>query len=85
MGLRTEDITPVDGSESSNDRWVLPGIVEVVEPLGSETNIHLNLQGIRVIGKCDGRRPVRAGDTLKMELNLEQLHIFDAETTQSIY
>ncbi len=85
MGLRTEDIVPIDGSESSHGHCVLHGIVEVVEPLGSETNVHIDLQGIRVIGKCDGRRPVRAGDTLSMELNLGHLHIFDAVTTQSVY
>jgi len=85
MGLRTEDIIPADGSENHSAYWTVPGVVEFVEPLGSETNIHMNLQGIKVIGKCDGRRPVRVGETMKMELNLGHLHIFDASTTQSLY
>jgi ABC-type sugar transport system ATPase subunit len=83
--MRTEDIIPADGIESPPNRYTVSGVVAVVEPLGSETNIHMDLQGIRVIGKCDGRRPVRVGETLDMALNLGQLHIFDAKTTQSIY
>lgn len=85
MGLRTEDIIPADGAENHSNHYTVPGVVAVVEPLGSETNIHMDLQGIRVIGKCDGRRPVRVGETLKMALNLKHLHIFDAQTTQSVY
>ena len=85
MGLRTEDIIPADGNESPPNRYTVSGVVTVVEPLGSETNIHMDLQGIRVIGKCDGQRPVRVGETLDMALNLGQLHIFDAKTTQSLY
>ncbi len=85
MGLRTEDIVPADGAESIPTHWTVPGLVEVVEPLGSETNLHMDLQGIRVIGKCDGRRPVRAGESIDMALNLAHLHIFDAATTESLY
>ncbi|MFZ0614128.1 MAG: sn-glycerol-3-phosphate ABC transporter ATP-binding protein UgpC [Desulfobacterales bacterium] len=85
MGLRTEDIVPADGSETLLARWTVPGLVDVVEPLGSETNLHMDLRGIRVIGKCDGRRLVRVGESIEMALNLEHLHIFDAATTQSLY
>ena len=85
MGLRTEDIFPADGAENHPSHYTVSGVVLVVEPLGSETNIHMDLQGIRMIGKCEGRRPVRVGETLKMELNLGHLHIFDAKTTQSVY
>ena len=43
MGLRTEDITVVNGHEQFPSEWKAEGIVEVVEPLGSETNLHLDL------------------------------------------
>lgn len=85
MGLRTEDIIPADIAENQPTHWDVAGVVEVVEPLGSETNIHVNLKGIQVIGKCDGRRPVRVGETINMTLNLGHLHLFDAQTTQSVY
>ena len=85
MGLRTEDITLVNGAETLPDNWKVDGVAEVVEPLGSETNLHMDLKGIKVVAKCDGRRIVKAGDRFRMALNLEHLHIFDGESTLSIY
>jgi multiple sugar transport system ATP-binding protein len=85
MGLRTEDITLVNGAETFPDAWKVDGVAEVVEPLGSDTNLHMDLQGIKVVAKCDGRRIVEAGDRFRMALNLEHLHIFDGESTLSIY
>jgi len=90
MGLRTEDITLTNGSEIPNgpsaaEGWNVRGLVDVVEPLGSETNLHLDIEGIKVVGKCDGRREVQAGESLELTLNLKHLHIFDAQSTLSIY
>ena len=85
MGLRTEDITLAEGGQDPWDppgagKWCLQGLVDVVEPLGSETNLHIDIQGIKVVGKCDGRREIQIGETLELALNLAHLHIFDAET-----
>ena len=85
MGLRTEDLIPVNGTDSPPDAWTAEGIVDVVEPLGSETNLHMDIQGIKAVAKCDGRREVAAGETMTLAMNLEHLHIFDAGTMLSIY
>ncbi len=85
MGLRTEDITMDSTALLLPDNWKVEGVAEVVEPLGSETNLHMDLQGIKVVAKCDGRRIVKSGDRFRMALNLEHLHIFDGESTLSIY
>ncbi|QTA82416.1 putative ABC transporter, ATP-binding protein [Desulfonema limicola] len=85
IGLRTEDITINNDNNLLPDNWKTDGIAEVVEPLGSETNLHMNLKGIKLVARCDGRLKVNAGDRFKMALNLAHLHIFDAQTTLSIY
>ncbi len=85
MGLRTEDIVLVDENGTFAKDWMIDGTVEVVEPLGSETNLHMDIAGVKAAAKCDGRRQVAAGDTLKLGLNLEHLHIFDEESRLSIY
>ncbi len=85
MGLRTEDLALDNGKSMLPEEWKADGIVDVVEPLGSETNVHMDLQGIKVVAKCEGRRHINAGDELKVSLNLEHLHIFDAQSTLSIY
>ncbi len=85
MGLRTEDFTLDNGNGGYPDAWKLDGIVEVVEPLGGETHMHMNFQGVTFIAKSEGRRVFRAGEQLRMAMNLNHLHLFDAATTQAIY
>jgi len=85
MGLRTEDLNIDNGGNGFPEEWKADGVVEVVEPLGGETNMHMNLQGINFIAKSEGRRVINVGEKLRLALNLEHLHIFDAETTLSVY
>ena len=85
MGLRTEDFTVDNGNGDAPDEWKLDGTVEVVEPLGGETHMHMNFHGITFIAKSEGRRLFTAGQQLRMAMNLSHLHLFDAETTQAIY
>ena len=85
MGLRTEDIALVDENGAFSKDWMIDGTVDVVEPLGSETNLHMDIAGVKAAAKCDGRRQVTAGEILKLGLNLEHLHIFDEESRLSIY
>jgi multiple sugar transport system ATP-binding protein len=86
MGLRTEDLT-IDNGDSGNlpQEWKVQGTVEVVEPLGGETNMHMNIQGVKLIARSEGRRIIRVGEEIRLALNLEHLHIFDAKSTASIY
>jgi multiple sugar transport system ATP-binding protein len=57
----------------------------VVEPLGGETHMHMDFKGVSFIAKNEGRRIFHAGQQLRMGMNLNHLHLFDAGTTQSIY
>ena len=85
MGLRTEDFILDNGDSDVPDSWKLNGTVQVVEPLGGETHLHMDFEGIGFIAKSEGDRVFRAGQQLRMAMNLNHLHVFDAETTRSIY
>jgi multiple sugar transport system ATP-binding protein len=86
MGLRTEEITIIDSVESVRPEWVFPATVKVVEPLGNENHLHVELSGgTTFVARCEGRRIIKVGEQLNVFFNLEQLHLFDAETTQVIY
>jgi len=86
MGLRTEDIQLIDKSDNSTKfNCLVDGVVKIVEPLGNETNLHMDLKGAQLIARSEGRRLFSPGELLQMNLNLEHLHIFDGETEQSIY
>ena len=82
-GLRTEDMTPANGNLPKD--WIADGVVEVVEPLGGETHLHMDFDGVKFIARTEGSRIVRSGMHLAMGMNLNRLHIFDAESRQAIY
>ena len=85
MGLRTEDFTINNGDVQFPDSWKVNGTIEVVEPLGGETHMHMNFKGVTFITKAEGRKIFKAGQTLCMAMNLNHLHLFDAGTSQAIY
>jgi multiple sugar transport system ATP-binding protein len=85
MGLRTEDFCIDNGNSQLSEAWGVEGTVEFVEPLGGETHMHMDFRGVPFIAKSEGRRIFKAGQSLQMTMNLNHLHLFDAETTLSIY
>jgi multiple sugar transport system ATP-binding protein len=85
MGLRMEEITLANGDSSIPSEWIFPGVVMVVEPLGNENHLHVEISGEKFVARCEGRKIVKAGAKVDIAFNLEQLHIFDAKTTKVIY
>ncbi len=85
MGIRTEELTIAEENTSIPSEWIFPGLVKVVEPLGNENHLHVELQGMTFVARCEGRRVVQSGERIEVAFNLEQLHIFDAKTTKVIY
>jgi sn-glycerol 3-phosphate transport system ATP-binding protein len=85
VGLRTEDLTIDNGNHSFPDNWKVRGVVEVVEPLGGETIMHMDFAGVKFIAKSEGRRIVNPGEEMNIAMNLEHLHIFDSDSSLSIY
>jgi multiple sugar transport system ATP-binding protein len=85
IGLRTEDFTLDTDNDQFPEAWKVAGTVEVVEPLGGETHMHMDFHGIPFIAKSEGRKIFHSGQQLRMAMNLNHLHLFDAGTTQSIY
>ena len=85
MGIRTEDFAIDNEMNGFSEEWKVEGTVEVVEPLGGETNMNMDMQGVKFIARSEGRRIIRVGEKLNLALNLNHLHIFDAKTTRSVY
>jgi len=82
---RTEDLTISNGNHSYPNTWKINGVVEVVEPLGGKTIMHMNFSGVKLIAKSEGRRLIQPGEPMNIAMNLEHLHIFDGDSSFSIY
>lgn len=85
MGIRTEEITLTEKETLSSDDWIFPGTVKVVEPLGNENHLHVDVHGVTFVARCEGRRLVEVGAKINLYFNLEQLHIFDSKSTKVVY
>ncbi|MHA1567146.1 MAG: ABC transporter ATP-binding protein [Alphaproteobacteria bacterium] len=84
LGIRPEDIMMVDGEPPGADKWVHDAHIKVVEPLGSESLLALDLGGHSFTGKCAGRIEPATGATAQFALNLENMHLFDRASEQAI-
>ncbi len=85
FGVRPEDIAAhVSSAEADNGNTVITR-TDVVEPLGSEIFAHLTCGAHSLVARMDvPERPLRVGETLKVDLKLVKTHVFDSDTSQTI-
>jgi multiple sugar transport system ATP-binding protein len=57
----------------------VPGRVELIEALGADTLIHVDVAGVPLIARQNERTPLNAGDDVAVELDPSVLHLFNRE------
>ncbi|MDQ6621327.1 MAG: sn-glycerol-3-phosphate import ATP-binding protein UgpC [Pseudomonadota bacterium] len=75
VGLRPEHLAPSTQADAS-----LAGRVEVVEALGADTLLHLDVGGRNVIARLPHGVMPAIGTTLHVRANPERVYLFDAQT-----
>ena len=83
LGVRPDDLAAVDG-DAPADGLLIQAAVSVVEPLGPETLLHVDAGGTAVVGTAPGRRPLQAGQPVRLAAANDTLHLFDAGTEQTL-
>ncbi|MBO6605147.1 MULTISPECIES: ABC transporter ATP-binding protein [Paracoccaceae] len=78
IGIRPEDLHVVESG------GVLSGVVSVAEPLGSETLVYVDVDGKEIIASASGRTPPAAGDRITLDLDVRNLHVFDAASGEAL-
>ncbi len=71
VGLRPEHLT-------LDARARLQGRVYLVEPMGADAWVTVELAGTRVIARCEGSVQLRAGDAVGLHFDPQRLRWFDA-------
>lgn len=79
LGVRPENIRPEESAVTN-----INALVEVVEPLGSETLIHAKLGGQNVIVKANPDYKPAVGEIIKLTFEMNKAHLFDSETGVTI-
>ncbi|MEM8533116.1 MAG: ABC transporter ATP-binding protein [Chloroflexota bacterium] len=85
FGIRPEDLhdahfVPRGVSEDAK----MTAKVTVLEPLGAEVYVFVEVGGKEMVGKLDPRTEARVGQPIEMIANMDKMHIFDRETEKTL-
>jgi multiple sugar transport system ATP-binding protein len=81
VGVRPHDLIVGDAGASG---MAMSGLVTAVEPLGSETLVHLDVAGTEVIATAPGKVVPKVDSTVTAHALPGALYLFDATTEQSL-
>ncbi|WP_027339854.1 ABC transporter ATP-binding protein [Halonatronum saccharophilum] len=86
FGIRPEDIIDPNTAEGQllDNADLVDAEVEVVEPMGSEINLHITIDGQTIVAIVDPESEAQVGDKMKFAFDLDKMHIFDADTEEAI-
>jgi multiple sugar transport system ATP-binding protein len=83
LGIRPEDITDMAQPGDPNFAQINPTL-EVVEPMGNEIFVYFNIGSEQAVARISAREHLVAGNTKALYINLNKIHLFDAETEKTI-
>ncbi len=76
LGVRPEGLRVHRGPQDGRG---VPGRVELIEALGADTLIHVDVAGVPLVSRQNERTPLQPGDAVAVELDPAVLHCFDRE------
>jgi len=82
FGIRPEDVHIATGADAVHHTF--DAVVEVVEPLGSEILLDVRVGRGTIVARVDPTVRVKIHETVRLAVNADRLHFFDAKTEQAI-
>ncbi|MEA4831752.1 MAG: sn-glycerol-3-phosphate ABC transporter ATP-binding protein UgpC [Oscillospiraceae bacterium] len=79
-GLRTESIHDEPMYLSQMSDWVIETYIEVTELMGAEIFLFLVNDEQNLVARVSSRSKSKAGDTIKVALDISRIHLFDKDT-----
>ena len=80
LGIRPEDIHDEEVVFEAYPDAIVELTVDVSELLGADTNIYATMDGYPVTASVDARDDLVIGSKVKLALDMNKCHFFDAET-----
>lgn len=84
FGIRPEDIHDANFQPPGITPAPFEANVDVVEQMGNEMILYLEEGGKSLIARTDPRTKAAVGNRLHVVMNLDNIHIFDRDTEQSL-
>jgi multiple sugar transport system ATP-binding protein len=83
VGIRPENVIEA-GGQTRGPTAELSLVADLVETLGHEILVHGRAGDDSIVFKMDAHHTPETGDALKVHVELDQLHLFDAESEKRI-
>jgi multiple sugar transport system ATP-binding protein len=84
LGIRPEDLHNEEVFLSAYPDTAFTARIEVVENMGSELYLHGNKGGQAFVARVSARTNAQPGTEIKLALDGNKIHIFDAETEKAV-
>jgi multiple sugar transport system ATP-binding protein len=81
LGIRAEDVSEVPPNEAADG---VHGRIMSVLPVGSDQFYEMEVEGTRLFFRLGKEVRHKDGDNATLAVNLNRLHLFDKQTTQSL-
>ena len=81
FGIRPEHLSD---QVSDPDHVPITATIEISEPMGSESIVYFKAATGSLIARVPGEHIYHPGEQLTVQLNMEKVHLFDAQTEQVI-
>jgi multiple sugar transport system ATP-binding protein len=86
FGVRPEHLEDVSLlPEDARTGSLIQAPIEVVEHLGNELLVYMNVGGKNIVARVDPRSRVHPGGTASLHVDTEYIHLFDTDTGEVIY
>jgi len=87
FGIRPEDLTDasIEHEFDVTEDNSFYADVEVVEPMGSEIYLYMSFEENDLIARVDADSGAKVGDRIKLGIDYDKLHMFDAETEEAVF
>ncbi len=82
LGLRPEHLLDARMLPGANPGRIFPGKVEICEPMGAETHLHLQTGAGLLIARVPPGPRYAVGETIPLAIALPHAHLFDRATEQ---
>src|SRR5262245_65090288 len=84
LGMRPEALRLANGTDEGADSHGFATTVDVLEPLGNEILLNFRAGGVPMVARVDPGVRVKAHENIRLALDPERLHFFDAKTEDAL-
>ncbi|MGZ6550819.1 MAG: ABC transporter ATP-binding protein, partial [Tumebacillaceae bacterium] len=85
LGIRPENLHDEPLVKETYPNSTINADVEVVEMLGAESYVYMNVGGQSLVARVAARTEVKPRSTFSLALDVNKIHIFNVETEQTIF